>query len=73
MSLLDKRVAVITGGTRANAGEVLNSHAVVVSRELGIPCVLSPADATARLRDGMVLAVDGTAGTVTVVSADGRP
>lgn len=42
--------------------------AVVVSRELGIPCVLSLADATARLRDGMVLQVDGTAGTVTVVA-----
>ena len=44
----------------------LNSHAVVVSRELGIPCVLSLDDATLRLRDGMQLIVDGTAGTVTV-------
>jgi hypothetical protein len=34
--------------------------------------VLSLEDATARLRDGMELAVDGTAGTVTVIS-EGQP
>ena len=59
---------LVAGAVVVDVG-ALNSHAVVVSRELGIPCVLSLEDATARLRDGMVLAVDGTAGTVTVVSA----
>jgi pyruvate,water dikinase len=59
---------LVAGAAVVDVG-ALNSHAVVVSRELGIPCVLSLEDATARLRDGMVLAVDGTAGTVTVVSA----
>jgi rifampicin phosphotransferase len=44
----------------------LLSHAVIVSRELGIPCVVAVADATERITDGMMLAVDGTAGTVTV-------
>ena len=58
---------LVAGAVVADVG-ALNSHAVVVSRELGIPCVLSLGDATARLRDGMVLEVDGTAGTVTVVS-----
>jgi pyruvate,water dikinase len=58
---------LVAGAVVVDVG-ALNSHAVVVSRELGIPCVLSLPDATARLRDGMVLAVDGTAGTVTVVS-----
>ncbi|WP_239381193.1 PEP-utilizing enzyme [Frankia sp. CIT1] len=47
----------------------LNSHAVVVCRELGIPCVISVGDGTARLRDGVEVTVDGGAGTVTVVSA----
>jgi phosphohistidine swiveling domain-containing protein len=42
------------------------SHAVIVSRELGIPCVVAVADATQKIVDGMMLAVDGTAGTVTV-------
>jgi pyruvate,water dikinase len=58
---------LVAGAAVVDVG-ALNSHAVVVSRELGIPCVLSLEDATARLRDGMVLEVDGTAGTVTVVA-----
>ena len=62
---------LVAGAVVVDVG-ALNSHAVVVSRELGIPCVLSLEDATARLRDGMELAVDGTAGTVTVIS-DGQP
>lgn len=56
---------LVAGAVVVDVG-ALNSHAVVVSRELGIPCVLSVQDATTRLRDGMELAVDGTAGTITV-------
>ncbi len=47
----------------------LNSHAVVVCRELGIPCVISVGDGTTRLRDGVEVTVDGNTGTVTVLSA----
>ena len=43
------------------------SHAVIVSRELGIPCVVSVLDATQRIPDGALVTVDGTTGTVTVV------
>jgi pyruvate,water dikinase len=43
------------------------SHAVIVSRELGVPCVVSVSDASRRLRDGQVVTVDGATGTVTVV------
>lgn len=46
----------------------LNSHAVVVCRELGIPAVISVEGGTRRLRDGMVITVDGEKGTVTVDS-----
>jgi pyruvate,water dikinase len=49
-----------------NVGALL-SHAVIVSRELGIPCVVAVEGATDKIADGMMLAVDGTAGTVTVV------
>jgi pyruvate,water dikinase len=42
------------------------SHAVIVSRELGIPCVVSVLDGTRRIPDGARITVDGTAGTVTV-------
>jgi pyruvate,water dikinase len=44
------------------------SHAMIVSRELGIPCVASVVDATHVIPDGAIVTVDGTAGTVTVVS-----
>ena len=43
------------------------SHAVIVSRELGIPCVVSVLDATERIPDGALVEVDGAAGTVTVL------
>ena len=52
-----------------NVGALM-SHAVIVSRELEIPCVVSVEDATTRLTDGMLVEVDGTAGTVTVLSDD---
>lgn len=63
---------LVAGAVVVDVG-ALNSHAVVVSRELGIPCVLSLQDGTSRLRDGMELAVDGTAGTVTVISEGRQP
>ena len=43
------------------------SHAVIVSRELGIPCVVSVTDATRKIRDGAEIEVDGTAGVVRVL------
>ncbi|MEM7322715.1 MAG: PEP-utilizing enzyme, partial [Actinomycetota bacterium] len=43
------------------------SHAVIVSRELGIPCVVSATDATKRIPDGALIEVDGSAGTVKVL------
>jgi pyruvate,water dikinase len=43
------------------------SHAVIVSRELGIPCVVSVTDATRKIPDGATVEVDGTHGTVTVL------
>ena len=42
------------------------SHAVIVSRELGIPCVVSVTGGTRLIPDGATVTVDGTAGTVTV-------
>jgi pyruvate,water dikinase len=44
----------------------LGSHAMIVSRELGIPCVVAVADATHLIADGATVTVDGNAGTVTV-------
>ena len=44
----------------------MGSHAMIVSRELGIPCVASVADATVTIPDGAIITVDGNAGTVTI-------
>jgi pyruvate,water dikinase len=40
------------------------SHAAIVARELGIPAVVNCGDATARLKTGHRVRVDGTAGVV---------
>jgi pyruvate,water dikinase len=42
----------------------MTSHAAIVSRELGVPCVVGTHQATAVLHDGMLVTVDATAGTV---------
>jgi len=43
------------------------SHAVIVSRELGIPCVVSVNEATKLIADGTTLKIDGTTGEVTIL------
>lgn len=42
----------------------MTCHAAIVSRELGIPCVVGTQDATKKLRDAEVVTVDGTHGLV---------
>ena len=56
--LMRRSAAIITdsGG--------MTCHAAIVSRELGIPCVVGAADATSKLRDGELVTVDATHGTV---------
>jgi len=43
-------------------------HAAIVAREFGIPAVVGTTDATARIPDGAKVRVDGSAGTVSVLS-----
>jgi phosphoenolpyruvate synthase/pyruvate phosphate dikinase len=40
------------------------SHAAVVCREYGIPCVLNTFQATAKIKNGQMIRVDGNAGAV---------
>jgi pyruvate,water dikinase len=49
----------------------LQSHAVIVSRELGIPCVVSATAATHRIADGDRIRIDGGTGAVTVLARAG--
>jgi len=55
---MKRAVAIVTdrGGRTA--------HAAIVSRELGIPCVVGAGKATTTLKDGQVITVDGTNGKV---------
>ncbi|MFQ5381302.1 MAG: PEP-utilizing enzyme [Dehalococcoidia bacterium] len=46
------------------------SHAIIVSRELGLPCVVSVTDATKKIPNGALIEVDGDKGTVTVVETE---
>ena len=48
------------GAVITNVGAI-GTHAVIVSRELGIPCVPSIPDATRRIPDGATITVDGSA------------
>jgi pyruvate,water dikinase len=56
-----------SGAVVVNLGAV-GSHASIVSRELGIPCVASVADATWRIPNGANITVDGFTGTITINS-----
>jgi len=44
----------------------MGSNAMIVSRELGVPCVASVADAADVIPNGATITVDGNAGTVTI-------
>jgi pyruvate,water dikinase len=56
-----------SGAVVVNLGAV-GSHASIVSRELGIPCVASVADATKKIPDGANITVNGSTGTITINS-----
>jgi phosphohistidine swiveling domain-containing protein len=43
------------------------THAAIVSREYGIPCVVGTSVATARISTGDLIEVDGTKGTITIL------
>ena len=50
-----------------NVGATI-SHAVIVARELGVPCVVSADGATDRIPHGCEIEVNGATGVVTRVS-----
>ncbi|MDG1266820.1 MAG: PEP-utilizing enzyme [Ilumatobacter sp.] len=56
---------VPAAGVVVNVG-AMGSHAMIVSRELGVPCVVSVADATDVIPDGATITIDADAGTVTI-------
>jgi rifampicin phosphotransferase len=57
---------MVAAGVVVDVG-AMGSHAMIVSRELGIPCAAGVGDATSRIPDGTLLEVDGSSGKVTVL------
>ena len=47
------------------------SHAAIVCREYGMPAVVGTGRATAPIRTGQLIRVDGTAGVVTLLDGEG--
>ena len=54
------------GAVVVNVGAAI-SHAIIVSRELGLPCVVSATDATVRIPNGALIEVNGDNGAVTIL------
>jgi len=63
---------VPAAGVVVNVGAPM-SHAIIVSRELGIPCVISATAATRRIPDGARIRIDGGTGIVTILDAAPQP
>ncbi|MCR5232459.1 MAG: hypothetical protein K6E53_00920, partial [Lachnospiraceae bacterium] len=57
----------LAGGVVVDTGGTL-SHAAIIAREYGIPCVLATGEATTRLKDGDMVLVDAAEGSVTVLA-----
>lgn len=58
----------IVGALVTDVGGVL-SHPAIIAREYQIPAVVATGEATKRFRDGQVVTVDGTTGTVEPVTS----
>ena len=55
----------IAAGIITETGGAL-SHPAITAREYGIPAVVAVKDATARIRDGQVVTIDGGKGVVSL-------
>lgn len=56
--------AMRRAGALVTDGGGVTCHAAIVSRELGLPCIVGAQTATSRLREGETVTVDGAAGRV---------
>lgn len=59
-------VMMLSAGLVVDVGGAA-SHAAIVARELGVPCIVNTRNGTRRLSTGDIVRVDGTAGTVEVL------
>ena len=67
--ITDPTMTVIMGMASAIVCDIgsIVSHPSIISRELGIPCVVATKNATTALKDGDLVEVDGEKGIITVI------
>ena len=70
VTVTDVGWTALFGGVGAVVTDVggLHSHAAIIAREFGIPCVVGTERATLDLTDGQMIEVDGSSGTVKPVN-----
>ena len=62
------KTASVTSSANAPLGQgAMGSHAMIVSRELGIACAAGVQHATRRIPNGALVEIDGSKGTVTIL------
>ena len=64
-------IMFVSAGLVMDIGGAL-SHAAMVARELGVPCVVSTGNGTRAIRTGDLIRIDGRRGTVEVLSRAGE-
>lgn len=64
--ITDPSMTIMIGKAAAIVTDIggVTSHPAIVSRELGIPCVVATQKATSVLKDGMKIEVDGSKGEI---------
>jgi pyruvate,water dikinase len=65
-------IMFVSAGLVVDIGGAL-SHAAVVAREMGIPCIVNAVTATQSLRTGDRVRIDGSAGVVTILERASTP
>jgi pyruvate,water dikinase len=60
----------LAGGVAVDMGGTM-SHAAIIARELGIPCLTCTVDGTRRVRTGDLVRLDGDAGTLAILERPG--
>ena len=60
--LFSRAIGIVT-----ELGGIL-SHAGIVAREYGLPCVSNVKDVTSNLKDGDIIRIDGTIGSIEIIS-----
>lgn len=61
----------LAGGVAVDMGGTM-SHAAIVARELGIPCVTCTVDGSRRVRTGDLVRLDGEAGSIEIIEREER-